>query len=236
MIEGSVVLFGGSGRFGKEFKQQHPDVFVPNRNEVDISNYLQVQNYLQDMRPSVVVHAAAKVGLLECDEDKTGTYQVNVLGTQYIAKGCISTNSRLVYISSASIFDGEQGCYREDAIPNPQYFYALTKLLGERSASMVKNSVVVRTDFFVPGEFKYKTVLTDHYCSKVPVEELVRKVTLIAESDFTGVINVGRDRESLFEILKPYIPDIVPVTIAESSMPSYPRDLSLDVSLFKMLF
>lgn len=230
------VLFGGTGRLGRAFLGAHQQWLAPSRSEVDITHWREVDRYLDAVRPSCVIHAAAVVGKQEAERDTVQTYKVNVEGTYNIAHACLRYDIRLVYISSVSVFDGNHGPYREMDTPIPAYFYGWTKLAGEMAVRMVGNSVIIRTDFFTPGEFKYSTVLIDHYSSKMPVGELVEAIDTIAASKLRGIIHVGRPRDTLYRLLEPYIPDIQGIRIQDSAMPDFPRDLSLDISLYQRLF
>ena len=187
------VLFGGTGKFGREFLRHNPGYSHPGSGEVDISHAGRVLEYIHDVAPSHVVHAAAVVGRREAGRDRERAYRVNVLGTRNVASACRNTSARLIYISSAAVFSGENGPYKETDIPHPQYYYGWTKLLGEQSVAMTRDHVIVRTDFFVPGSVKHGRVFVDHFCSKIPVAALARTVGVIAVSGFTGVINVGRE-------------------------------------------
>ncbi len=236
MKEKQKVFFGGTGKLGTVFLGSNPEYLSPSRNEVDITSIQQVREYLQDVQTGIVIHAAAVVGAKESLEDVNYTYLVNVIGTDNIAKVCDEIDARLVYISSVSVFNGKKGNYCETDVPSPLYFYGLTKLLGEKTVEVLKNHVVIRTDFFNPLHFKYKQVYTDHYSSKIHVALLVNYLTKIANSNFRGLLNVGQEKDILFNILKQYIPDIKGIKIAESTLPNFPKDLSLDLTLLHQLF
>jgi nucleoside-diphosphate-sugar epimerase len=59
--------------------------------------------------------------------------KVNVEGTLKVVRNCVEYNSKLVFVSSSSLY-GEQEQYPtpEDAVPHPMSPYALTKLIGEQ--------------------------------------------------------------------------------------------------------
>lgn len=236
MKETSRVIFGGTGKLGKAFLYENPEFLSPSHEDVDITSHDSVQEYLHDHRVGLVVHAAAVVGAKEAEINRDRTYKVNVDGTENIVHACERMNIRLIYISSVSVFDGIKGEYQEQDTPNPTYYYGVTKLLGERVVHALENSVIIRTDFFDPGNLKYRTVFKDHYSSKIHVAHLVKYLSAISQSDYVGVLNVGQERDTLFNILKPYSPDILGITIAQSELPDFPRDLSLDVSLLHQLF
>lgn len=235
MIEAPRIFLGGSGKLGHAFLKQFPDYTAPTHRDLDITDQRRVYEYIHDMRPACIIHSAAVVGRNEAERDRMHTYRVNVLGTENVTKAC-QDGTRLVYISSVAIFDGKKGLYREDDIPNPLYYYGWTKLLGEQTVKMLQDYVIIRTDFFNPANFKYRAALTDHYCSRIPITTLTVILNRIAESNYRGVINVGAERDTLYNILKKLIPDIQGITTAESSMPDFPHDLSLDLSLYKKLF
>ena len=60
----------------------------------------------------------------------------------------------------------------------------------------------------------------------------------LLENDFVGVINVGRDKISLYDLLRTYRPDIRPISLEEVNRATPVKrapDSSLDISLWKKL-
>lgn len=233
---GANVFIGGSGRLGKAFLSANEGWEAPSHSTLDITDKKAIDRYFLIMRPKLVVHAAAVVGKHEAERDKAYTNKVNVEGTRHIAEACRRHRCRLVYVSSVAVFSGDNGPYKESDAATPSYYYGWTKLAGEQSVKMVENYVVVRTDFFTPGGFKYPTVFTDHFSSKMPVSELASALARIAASPFIGVLHVGKPRDTLYNLLKPYVPEIQGIRIDDSAMPDFPRDLSLDISLYNSWF
>lgn len=236
MSERKRVFLGGSGRLGSVFLPQNLDYLAPPHSQVDLASFSQVLSYLDLVKPELVVHAAAVVGALEAEANKHQAYLANVIGTENVVRACREVGAKLIFISSVAVFDGERGNYAEDDIPIPSYFYGWTKLLGEQLVKMLDDFVIIRTDFFDPNKIKYHQVFIDHFCSKIPVMTLVKYLERIANSEFNGILHIGQERQSLFEILAPYLPKIEGILIRDSSLPNFPTDLSLDVSLMKDLF
>lgn len=232
----TILLFGGSGKLGKEIIKQNPHINSPQHWELDITQLGSVTKKIQELRPDCIIHSAAVVGRKEAEADKDYAYRVNVQGTLNIARAALEAKTRLIYISSVSVFEGKKGNYSETDIPKPAYYYGWTKLLGELSVQMVPKHVIIRTDFFVPGNFKYSQLFSDHYCSKLPVDVLAKQVLQVARSGFSGVIHLGAPRDTLLNLLSPHSPEATPIKISESTMPDFPPDLSLDTSLYKTLF
>ncbi len=230
------ILFGGSGRLGRTYQQLHPETLAPSSAEVDITDAARVRSYLREVNATRVLHAAAVVGLDEAERHPERAYRVNVEATHTIAAACRDLGARLIYLSSVAVFDGATGGYTERSIPRPAYYYGWLKLLGEAAVRMHENSLVVRTDFFVPGSFKYRDVHVDHFCSKLPVASLCRALAGLAASDYRGVLHVGGPRTSLYDLIRRHQDDVRPVRIQDSTMPDFPQDLSLDSSRFRNRF
>ncbi len=166
----------------------------------------------------------------ECEENKQKAYTVNVEGALNLAMACLKYEKKLIFISTNTLFDGKKGLYNEDDIPNPQSYYAVTKLVAEQAVRMLQDFIIVRTDFFPPDGLKYYTVFSDHYTCKLAVDELAKDILYLVDKKFNGIINIGGKRKDLYSILKPHYPEITPIRIRDSALPDFPRDLSLDIS------
>src|SRR3989344_399639 len=232
----TVLLFGASGKLGQELKTKvdtNTKLYTPSHDECDITKAEHIDHIFDLYNPNIVIHTAALVGALECEENKTGAWRINVSGTVNIVKACLRKNSRLVFTSSAAIFDGKKGNYTENDTPTPINFYAVTKIAAEQAVRVLENSSIIRLDFFPRYNLKYNEIYTDHFASKIPVEEAAEKILTISNSVYKGIINIGCKRKSLYNILKPVFPNIKPITIASSKMPDYPHDLSLDTTIWQ---
>lgn len=133
---------------------------------MDITNSTSVDNIISDVAPDAVIHCAAwtAVDLAE-DEDKRETvYKVNAVGTQNIATVCKKIDSKMLYISTDYVFNG-QGTepWQPDCKDySPLNVYGKTKLDGELAvANTVDKFFVVRIAwvFGLNGKNFIKTML-----------------------------------------------------------------------------
>jgi dTDP-4-dehydrorhamnose reductase len=217
---------------GRAILSQCPAIFAPGRHEMDVSNYEALRETIKNFQPRIVIHSAALVGKKECEADPQRAEQVNVTGTRNVMLACKESKAMLVFISTAAVFDGKKGTYSEDDVPKPQYLYAETKLRAEKIVSKLENHLIIRTDFFDPMKFKYDGVFTDHFCSKEPTAAIAKKVLHSIKIGTKGLLHLGGARGSLYDILKPFFPSITPIRISDSSMPDFPRDISLSSKVF----
>lgn len=107
--------------------------------QMDITDEAQVQSVLSAAAPDVVIHCAAwtAVDLAEDDDKREKVHAINAKGTENIAKACKSLNSKMVYISTDYVFDG-QGTepWKSDCKDyKPLNVYGQTKLAGELAVS-----------------------------------------------------------------------------------------------------
>lgn len=84
-----------------------------------------------DLRPDVVIHAAAMADIDVCQKEPQQARAVNVEFTRHLAELCSQTGSRLVFCSTDTIFDGEHAPYTEEDRPEPVNRYAETKVAAE---------------------------------------------------------------------------------------------------------
>ena len=103
--------------------------------KADVTKAVEVDALVQEARPEAAVHAAAMADVEQCERDRVQAQSVNVWGTRSLARACAARKVPLLYMSTAYVFDGRKGHYKEGDPTNPQNFFALTKLEGERAVA-----------------------------------------------------------------------------------------------------
>ena len=103
-----TLLLGGSGRLGRELMQV-TDCDAPPRAEVDLLREETIGSALARGRHTVLVHAAALVGVRPCEEDRELAFAINARGTLHVARAAARAGARLIYISTDAVFDGRRG-------------------------------------------------------------------------------------------------------------------------------
>ena len=131
-----ILLTGGRGLFGKAFlkknKKIKKKIFAPPSSKLDITKKEETIKYLKKITPKLIIHAAALVGIQNCEKNKLLCKKVNIQGTSNIAEYVKKNNVRLIYISTDYVFDGKKGNYSEIDSPNPQSVYGKSKLSAEK--------------------------------------------------------------------------------------------------------
>ena len=116
---------------------------------LDITDADAVDRVICEMKPDVVVHCAAwtAVDLAEDEDKKDKVHAINADGTANIAKACKKTGSKMAYISTDYVFDGQGTTpWKPDCKDyKPLNVYGQSKLDGELAvSSTLDNYFIVR--------------------------------------------------------------------------------------------
>lgn len=136
MTENGIVF--GAGFLGTRTANEFDYALVA-REEVNPLNLSDLQRFLDERKPSVVVNAIGKTGRPNidwCETHKAETIQGNVVVPLNLATECAKRGIYFVHLGSGCIYSGyPEGGFKEADAPNfygPQ-FYAKTKIISERA-------------------------------------------------------------------------------------------------------
>ena len=115
--------------------------------EMDITDAQSVNKMLSSVRPDAVIHCAAwtAVDAAEESENIEKVSLVNVQGTKNIANACRAIGSKMMYISTDYVFDGqgETPWHPDCKEYAPLSVYGKTKLEGEKAVSSLLNKYYI---------------------------------------------------------------------------------------------
>lgn len=142
-----VLITGASGFFGSRFVSYFKDeleIRPFSRKELDVTDEAKVREKILKIKPDFVVHTAAIAQTNKCDEDPQGAFNINVNGSINIAKACKESSSKLIFLSTEQLFNGnkEPGPYNEDAEPMPNTVYGKNKLEAEKEVTKILDNNV----------------------------------------------------------------------------------------------
>jgi dTDP-4-dehydrorhamnose reductase len=115
--------------------------------EIDIANAESVSQAFAEARPDCVLLLAAISDIDRCEASPDMALAINARGAEHVASACASNNARLLFTSSAAVFDGNQHSYTEDDAPSPISVYGKSKLWAEQAIMrLVPSAIVLRFD------------------------------------------------------------------------------------------
>jgi dTDP-4-dehydrorhamnose reductase len=113
-----------------------------------------------------------------CEKDREMAWKVNVLATENVAQACKTHGSRLVYISTDYVFDGQAGPYSETDTVSPAQYYGETKLEGEKKVyAALPDALTVRICVPYDWNTQAKPNFLMWLVSKLEAKEKVKIVT-----------------------------------------------------------
>lgn len=177
---------------------------------LDITNSGEVHTVFETYQPDVVIHTAAMTNVDTCETDQTGCELLNVTAVAYLIEACQKHDTFLCHLSTDFIFDGTDGPYTEEAIPNPISVYGASKLRAEKlleNSSIrwaIARTVLVfgivsdmsRTNIILwvkksLEEGKQINVVTDQFRTPTLAEDLAMGCWLIAHKEAQGIFNIS---------------------------------------------
>ena len=115
----------------------------PGSIEIDIVNASSVDRAFRLAQPDFVLLLAAMSDIDRCEVLPEQAFAINARGAETVANACARTNARLLFTSSAAVFDGSKHGYREEDAITPLSVYGKTKAWAENAVKALTPSAVV---------------------------------------------------------------------------------------------
>ena len=233
-----VLITGGSGALGKSLRKVFKDAYCPTHADMDIASSGSVNKAILSYKPDVLIHAAALVGIRECEENKEKVWQTNVEGTQNAVNALKKLNNDcyLIYMSTACVFAGEnEKYYTEDDVPSPKNYYSFTKLCGEIVTRQYGNTCIIRTNFAPKEQWKYPKAFTDRFGTYLFADGVAKGISEVVKKKEKGIIHiVGDKRISMYELASlAGSKNVGKMTLDEYKGPPVTVDMSLSTKIWK---
>ena len=137
-----VLVTGVKGQLGfdvcRELDKRNIENKGIDRDDCDITDEQAVLSYIKNYAPDVVVHCAAYTAVDRAEDEKEICYNVNVKGTENIARACKEIDAKMVYISTDYVFEGTgDKAYEVQDNTAPDNTYGITKYQGEEAVRKI---------------------------------------------------------------------------------------------------
>ena len=177
--------------------------------QVDIKDRDNIKKVIYDYCPDFIVHTAAFTNVDLSERLREDAWKINVKGVEYIAEASRAIDAHIIHISTDYIFDGKNGPYDENAIPDPVGYYGRTKLASENTLrisgtffTILRTNVLYgiaqnsRPDFvrWVISSLNNNEeirIVKDQIGNPTFIDDLVQGINKIIEFRKTGVYNIG---------------------------------------------
>ena len=157
---------------------------------------------------------------------------LNIIGTANITKVCSSLGIKLIYFSTSYVYPGTKGNYKETDPVMPKNNYSWSKLGGESSVQMYKNSLILRV-CMTEKPFVHKRAFSDFITNFVFHDEIAKILFKLLNKK--GIINVGGKSQSVYKFAKKFDPKIKKIYAKKMLNPKYPLNPSMNIFKLKKI-
>ena len=230
-----IVITGGTGRFASSLKKIKTKylIYYPSKTHLNILREKSIFNYLKKKKPKYLIHLAGLSRPMSAHNlDIKKSIDLNIIGTANIVKICEKLKIKLIYFSSSYVYPGKKGDYNENDPVLPINNYAWSKLGGECSVKLYKNSLIVRASM-TEKPFIHKAAFSDFLTNFIFHEDIAPKVFKLL--NLKGIINFGGKSQSVFRFAKKYNPKIKKISCKKVFGTSYPSNTSMNLKKFKKI-
>lgn len=205
-----LALIGNKGMLGRDLLNRLEPSFscvAADIEDLDITKREAVLQWIGEVRPEILINAAAYTDVDGCETRPDLAMQVNGRAVGYLAEGCARFGTGMVHVSTDFVFDGgKEGSYTEEDRPNPISVYGSSKLLGEKEmAEHLDRFLIVRTSWlfghggknFVEAILKQAQVKSslkvvhDQVGSPTYVPDLSRAIIRLLAAGAAGIVHVS---------------------------------------------
>lgn len=146
-----IIITGGNGflagRIMEKYKNSY-NFFSFGKEELDIRNFSETLKICEKIMPDYILHLGAIADTGFCEKNEDLSFEINVLGTENMAKAAKQFNAKLIFSSSEQVYNGinkKEAPYEEDDVLVPQSVYGKHKLEAEKRISAIfENYVILR--------------------------------------------------------------------------------------------
>lgn len=222
-----LLLTGGSGLVGSRLKQLFRDTYrIKNLDldsQIDITDFDSVDQAVKQSEAEVLVHLAAYTNVSAAYEQLNNLegpcYQVNVTGTENVAKAAAKYDKYLIHISTDFVFDGKKTePYTEEDDPNPIEWYGQTKYMAEQKVwELTENWLILRIAYPYAAnpsrpDFVHKIIdklqagslppqFTDHTITPTYIDDLAKVIETAINNRPQGIYHaVGSSWHTDFDL------------------------------------
>lgn len=127
-----ILVVGATGQLGFDLMRTLGDeAHGLSHQEIEITRQDNVRDLFRQLRPEIVINAAAIVRTEWCENNPEDCFRVNTLGAYYIAKAAHEIGAKVVFFSTDYVFDGSSEEFDENSQLNPLNIYGASKASAE---------------------------------------------------------------------------------------------------------
>ncbi len=177
--------------------------------KIDLTDRKTTIDAICEIKPQMIVHTAAMTEVDRCELEKELCWNVNVVATDHVVTAAQKIDASVIFISSDYVFDGKNGPYSEDSLPNPINYYGRSKLAAENLLrggnlewTIVRTIVLYGVGKDIRSSFvtwlldrlrsgKSVRIVNDQWGNSTIVDDLAAGIDRLITLKHSGIYNIG---------------------------------------------
>lgn len=239
----NILIIGASGLVGGNLYQLLSKIesyqVIGTYNNYETENLFFLNASLKESFPDwvfktkweIIIHTGALTNVDLCEAESDNSKLLTVDSTQNLIELAKVNKSKLIYISTDYVFDGNDGPYREEASVNPLSTYGKHKLEAENLVKTLQDYLILRiTNVYglekrnknflasIVNDLKkdeQKTVIApiDQFASPINALDVAKAIQLLIKDNKSGVYHLSStdylSRVQYLQIIKKYYPNLI---------------------------
>lgn len=150
-----ILLIGKDGQVGWELQRSTAplgELIALGHKDLDLCNGEAIRNHLQQIRPALIINAAAYTAVDHAEDERNLAFAINGEAPGILAQEALHLNAGLIHYSTDYVFDGrKQSPYCEDDPTGPLNTYGASKLAGEQAIVETGAAAIILRTSWVYG-------------------------------------------------------------------------------------
>jgi len=203
-----VLIFGATGLLGKALVRvwRDDEITALGSKDCDVRSAESVLRTVDKHRPDWIVMAAAYTDVDDCESNQQLAFDVNTQGALNVAEAAKQSGSRLLFLSTDYVFDGEKATpYETDDVRSPRGRYAKSKADAEVGIlEILPRGCIARTSWvfgtggrcfpatilkLAESREQLEVVMDQRGCPSYTID-LARAIRELCHRDASGIVHV----------------------------------------------
>lgn len=197
-----ILIAGKNGQVGRCLvdlleAQTELTFLALGREELDITDPIQVDKIVSEFQPNIIINAAAYTAVDKAEQECDLANAINRDGPHNLAHAANKINAVIIHISTDYVFDGVSAeSYTESDVTAPQGEYGRSKLAGEHAVAQACPKHIILRTAWVFGEHGNNFVKTMLHVAKT------RESLGVVADQFGGPTYAGDIAKAILTISK----------------------------------
>jgi dTDP-4-dehydrorhamnose reductase len=223
------VLVLGYGLLGSEIvKQTNWDFISREKDNIDFTNLESYVKFLENY--DTILNCIAYTNTYDSDANKSR--DINYMAVTKLSDYCNNLNKKLIHVSTDYIYADSINSASEDDLPLiSNNWYTYYKLLADEYIKLKSNNFLICRCSFKKNPFQHERAWINQIGNFDYVDIIASLIIKLIEKNITGVINVGTEIKSIYDLAKQTNKEVLP-SIAPLNVPN---NVTMNLSKLKKI-